>query len=604
MEWWTAVNLRENLRRYGVCAMLLSLGGCTTLVVAQAKSSAKLQIQKDYYVDCSGASVSGDGSEQSLLGTLAQANALQLQPGDRLLFKRGSICKGELRPQGQGNQNAPIRIGAYGDGPLPRIETASTDEAALELFNQEYWEIASLDLSGGNTYGVFAGGDHGLLHHLHFRDLHLNNVRGELKRKDSGLVVIHPSGQNAAFDDVEIDGILASGTSQWSGIYVSGASHVRVRNSMVHDVQGDGIVVFEAHDAVIERSAAWHTGMQYDQTIGTPNAIWTWHCTDCTVEDNEAFLTDSPGVDGGAFDIDCGNTLNAVKKNFGHDTAGYCVAVFAASGPTIDSVVADNLCIANAKSTRLAQRQGAFLFMTWDGGTMEGVEVRGNRIDWQPPGDTPAVQSGAGLRANGIALRSNEIWTTGLSFIDPALKYTGALNRYVVSGADAVGLAAARDRFTALPEKDSTLTTPPAGAVRNGVFGSAPSNLGGWQLIATVPSDLLRDGGDDLLRGTLVELKSAALQFSGAGLVVRLAGDDRAVPIARDWSLQQDGVRLDILPQDKVSGFSVRLVSPRGKVVRVWNEYPGPVDLGLALRQYVGAPEFSHLGFDSVRATD
>jgi hypothetical protein len=242
--------------------------------------------------------------------------------------------------------------------------------------------------------------------------------------------------------------------------------------------------------------------------------------------------------------------------------------------------------------------------MTWEGGTLEGVEMRGNRVDWQPPGDAPAVQSGADLRATRITLRANEIWTTGVCFVDPALKYTGIQNRYVVVGTNALGLVAARDRFKALPEKDSTLTAAPAGAVRNGVFGHAPNSLAGWQLIATIPSDLLRDGGDDLVRGTLVELKSAALQFSRAGLDVRLAGDDQAGPMTRDWSLQEDGVQLDILPPDKVADFSVRLVSPYGKMVRVWRVYPGPVDLGLALRQYFGAPEFSHLGFDSVRATD
>jgi hypothetical protein len=309
-------------------------------------------------------------------------------------------------------------------------------------------------------------------------------------------------------------------------------------------------------------------------------------------------------VDGGAFDIDYGNTRNTVKKNFGHDTAGYCVAVFGAFGPTSDSVVADNLCVANGKSTRLAQRQGALLFMTWEGGTLEGVEIRGNRIDWQPPGDLPAVQEGAGLRANGITLRSNQMWTTGLSFVNPGLTYAGEQNRYVVSGADTAGLAAARARFTALAEKSSTLSAAPAGAVRNGFFGRAPLSLSGWQLIATVPSGLLRNGGDDVVRGTLVELKSAALQFSQAGLVVRLAGDDQAGPIARDWSLRQNGVRVDILPRHKEGGFSVRLVSPLGKVVRVWHGYPGPVDLGLALRQYVGAPEFGHLGFESDGAAD
>lgn len=567
------------------CVLLLSFIGCAALVIAQTTPPAIDQRPKDFYVECSANPGSADGALQSPFRTLAQVNALQLQPGDRLLFKRGSICKGQLRPRGQGSETAPIRIAAYADGPLPRIQAASTDDAALELFNQEYWEIAFLDLSGGNTYGVYAGADRGLLHHLYFRNLVVRNVRGKLASKESGLVVIHPTGQNAAFQDVQIDGILASGTSQWSGIYVSGASHVRVRNSLVHDVQGDGIVVFESRDAIIARSVAWHTGMQYEQSIGTPNAIWTWHCTDCTVEDNEAFLTDSPGVDGGAFDIDYGNTRNTVRNNFGHDTAGYCVAVFAAFGPTSDSVVAGNLCLDNGRSPRLAERQGAILFMTWDKGTINGVEMRGNRVDWQQPVDTPPIQSQPDLRANGITLRDNQFWTTGESFVDPAFKYIGAQNRYVVVGADAAGMVAARNLFTALPEPDSTLNAAPPGAVRNGVFGHPPNNLRGWKLIASVPSAMLNDGGDDLLRGTLVELKSAAFQFGSTGLDVRLAGDLRAGQIARDWSLQADGVQLDILPAGNVTDFSVRLISPGGKVVREWRTYPGPIDLGLALRQ-------------------
>ena len=56
------------------------------------------------------------------------------------------------------------------------------------------------------------------------------------------------------------------------------------------------------------------------------------HC-----QGNEAFLTDSPGVDGGAYDIDYGNTKNSVIDNYGHDTQGYCVAVFGAGFVTKES---------------------------------------------------------------------------------------------------------------------------------------------------------------------------------------------------------------------------------------------------------------------------
>src|SRR5581483_8454821 len=108
--------------------------------------------------------------------------------------------------------------------------------------------------------------------------------------------------------DVLVDGVTAYETSQWAGIEVGDVTHgflpearrstnVVIRNSVVHDVAGDGIVLFQVNHGVIESSVAWHTGMQETETIGTPNAIWTWMCGDCTVRRNEAFLVDSPGVD-------------------------------------------------------------------------------------------------------------------------------------------------------------------------------------------------------------------------------------------------------------------------------------------------------------------
>jgi len=69
---------------------------------------------------------------------------------------------------------------------------------------------------------------------------------------------------------------------------------VTVRNSVVHDVAGDGILVEEAKHALIERNVAWDTGMQYTETIGTPDGIWEWMCEDCTVQYNEGFFATLP----------------------------------------------------------------------------------------------------------------------------------------------------------------------------------------------------------------------------------------------------------------------------------------------------------------------
>lgn len=318
-----------------------------------------------------------------------------------------------LWPKGSGSAAAPIRLDAWGSGRLPQIHAQTGEPAALKLFDQEYWEIAHLEFAGGEPYGVFISGSKGILHGVHLHDLVVHDVTGEPKNKETGLVVIAAGTEQQHFDDLLIDGVTAYHTSQWAGIMVAGVAHgfppessrntnVVIRNSSVHDVAGDGIVLFQVNNGLIENSAAWLTGMQPTEKIGTPNAIWTWMCRNCTVRHSEAFLTDSPGVDGGAFDIDYGNDDNVVEENYGHDTQGYCFAVFAAGWVTANSQVRNNICAANGLSPRLALLQGAVYLSTWNNGKIKGLDISGNRIFWNPRVAAAAVVNVADFIGSGI----------------------------------------------------------------------------------------------------------------------------------------------------------------------------------------------------------
>ena len=135
-------------------------------------------------------------------------------------------------------------------------------------------------------------------------------------------------------------------------------------------------------------------------------------CRDCVVEQNEAFLSDSPGVDGGAFDIDYGNTNNSVIDNYGHDTQGYCIAVFAAGFVTSHSEVRRNSCLNNARSPRMAQFQGAIFLHTWNDGKLDGLVVEGNTVYWNPPGTVPAILNDAVFQGGNGIFRNNRIYST------------------------------------------------------------------------------------------------------------------------------------------------------------------------------------------------
>jgi hypothetical protein len=415
----------------------------------------------DYHVDCSNSS-------------LEKANAQRLQPGDRLLLKRGTVCEGTLSPQGSGKAGAPIVLGAYGEGAAPRIDAKGAD-AALRLWNQSHWRVEGIEAGGSRVYGIYVGGDEGAMRNIELRDVIAKNVHGPLKTKNSGLIVVEARGE-AIFEDVLIDGARAEGTTQWAGIIVNGAGwkqpaperrsrNVTIRNSIARDVWGDGIVLYQVERGLIERSAAWMTGMQPRRTIGTPNGLWTWRCADCVVRECESFWSDSPGVDGGAFDIDWGNDRNVVERSYGHDALAYCIAVFGAEKlVTTESVIRNNVCAGLGRSPRLARHHGAIHLYTWSGGSLDGVVIEDNIVEWDPPVKAEAVKNEAQWSGSrGLVMRRNTIRED----VTPPGQERGGMLEFRLDGSnDARGLRVLLESAKAQFEAKGLRVTETQGAPR------------------------------------------------------------------------------------------------------------------------------------------
>jgi hypothetical protein len=385
------------------CLLLFSLlivSGCGP-AIPQISGTA-------YYVDCSKGSDANSGKSASRpWGTLDKVNATIFGPGDGVLFKRGSKCSGALHPQGSGTEGKPITVGAYGQGKPPIINGGS-NEVAFELRNQQYWEIQDVEVTGGTVFGIHITGDAGagVLTHFRLTNLVVHDVNGgKLRDKVTGLVVISSGGENNTINDVIVDHVTAYNTNQWGGIVVAGlsgnyhadppllSSNFIIRNSTVHNVYGDGIVLWGVKNGLIEYSIAYETGLQPPpQTIGTPSSIWTWMCHDCIVQYNESYEAHSPAVDGGAYDVDWGNANNLYQYNYGHDTDSYCISVFGAGGiTTSNSIIRYNICTNNGKDPAQASSAGAVLLTTWEGGTLNGVQIYNNTIYWNPTGNYNAI---------------------------------------------------------------------------------------------------------------------------------------------------------------------------------------------------------------------
>ena len=527
-----------------------------TLALAPHAGSAAMST---YYVDCAAGSDSAAGTSPRVAWrTLAKVSATTFLPGDSILLRRGTRCVGQLWPKGSGEPARPILIGAYGDaGPLPVINGADAD-AAVKLFDQSHWVVATVETIGGNPYGVFVGGTNGELRDFVLRNLVVHDVAGEPKSKTSGLVVVAAAG-NARMADVMIDGITAFNTTQWAGIIVNGYGetganrihNVTVRNAIVHHVAGDGIVLFAVEDGVIERSAAWLTGLQPVQTIGTPNAIWTWMCRRCVVRQTEGFFIDSPGVDGGVYDIDFGDDDNVVEDNYGHDAMGYCVAVFGAERlVTTNSVVRGNVCVDNGRSPKLALRQGDLFVYTWDGGSLDGLRIENNTLYWNPLIDAPAALESAdftGTRPN--VMTGNRIFTG----VSQPIRSSGTMKL---------------DRNTVAPVPP---LAPPAG------------HVGRLRLELTI-GDALSEAGD---RSQTVFLQAALAQYPDR-LEAVLVTPHASKNLAHDWNLGP--VRIVERRSTRTPAGGLRLLAADHREVARWRRFVPPAELGLTLRRNLGAP--------------
>lgn len=607
-----------------------------TFVPAAARDADR---RSRYYVDCSISERNGDGhSPATAWPGLDAVNQHVFAPGDVIYLRRGTECHGLLWPKGSGLAAAVIRLSAYGTGPRPKVMGGESEEEAFRLFEQEYWDVDSIDFAGGTRFGVFISGDKGILHHIHLKNLLVHDVHGgEVKHKESGLVVISPGKVEQHFDDVLVEQVTAYRTEQWAGILVGGGNfgevseenwntHVVVRNSVVHDVFGDGIILFRVRDGLIDTSAAWHTGMQPTQSIGTPNAIWTWMCQDCVVRRCEAFLTDSPGVDGGAFDIDYGNTRNSVLDNFGHDTQGYCIAVFGAGYVTRESVVEGNLCIDNGKSPRLARYQGAIFLWTWNGGVIENLRVAKNTIYWRPPGEFAAVLNRADIQGTERTFRENQIYSDSPAVVDSNKQMSFRDNQYTTCGPRGARWIFDRHTYSSWEEFRAATGQEPGSNWKSEKEASFCSSAGqpqvekhtsnaltnenasskqsksasSWTVTCELPVSIDAQGlVDTRAAGQLLVLKNIHRQFRATGLQMAItlefkqtSAGEAVQTVIRDLGMNDVKIS-EPLGGEVLTRPKTRLVAPDGSIAREWQDFIGPAEIGLALRSTLGVPWYS-----------
>lgn len=294
------------------------------------------EYESSYYIDSvSGEDTNAGTSPEAAWKSLGRVNATTFHPGDHILFKSGSTWTGQLWPKGSGTADHPITIAKYGGDALPIINGAGLTENAVLLKNQEYWEIRNLDITNtGETRAVRRGvyvlvENSGDLHHIYLQNLTVHDVNGDFKEKVNGGIHYGSIGdmKPSRFIDLRIEGnhiyhVDRSGVFGWSTHWVRSKWYpslgVVIRNNVVDDTGGDGIVNVATDGALVEHNVVSRAS-QRSQDYNV--AIWPWSADNTIIQYNEAYGTKGQH-DSTGFDSDWNSRNTIIQYNYSHDNEG------------------------------------------------------------------------------------------------------------------------------------------------------------------------------------------------------------------------------------------------------------------------------------------
>lgn len=298
--------------------------------------AAEQGVGRTYYVDSvDGRDENSGTTAATAWRSLAKVNTKTFQPGDRILFKSGASFTGQLWPKGSGTEKSPIMIEKYGGDAEPVINAEAEVEDAVLLKNQEYWEINNLEITNsgsrpGSKRGVnLVAENSGDLHHIYLRNLYVHDVNGSNDDKVNGGIAYHCIGDSkpSRFVDVRIENnrishVDRSGIFGWSTHWVRSKWYpslgVVIRNNVLDDIGGDGIVAVATDGALIEHNVVSNGNQRSD---GYNVGIWPWSADNTVVQYNEVYRTKGTR-DSEGFDSDWNSRNTVIQYNYSHDNEG------------------------------------------------------------------------------------------------------------------------------------------------------------------------------------------------------------------------------------------------------------------------------------------
>ena len=232
-----------------------------------------------YFADAVNGDDRNDGlTPASAFATLERLNELILSPGTTVALRRGGIFTGTLKPKNGGTSDKPVRITAYGEGPLPIIN-GNGAENAVEIRNLSYIEVSNLEIINASSdiytprRGVFVccGEKGGKYCGITLKNLYVHNITSSFGREAGGIIIwCDPADSPVSYDGVTVTGCTVCDTGaqgitfssaysyrvgiDWTDLPYTPSHNIRITDNYIARCGGDGIFQSCAESPIIEHN--------------------------------------------------------------------------------------------------------------------------------------------------------------------------------------------------------------------------------------------------------------------------------------------------------------------------------------------------------------
>ncbi|NRB49436.1 MAG: right-handed parallel beta-helix repeat-containing protein [Saprospiraceae bacterium] len=291
-------------------------------------------------------------TEDSPWASLSRINAINLIPGDTLLFKSGDTFSGQLALRNEsGTAEAPIVIAPYGSGERPLID-GNGFLSSLYLLNSGFIHLSGLELKndGGPSqageptnlrYGLYLHNTHTdgtVFGHYRIQDLVFKNIYPTDPLTDDDQTGVHAYGFNTSgswgdeqyptrFEDLLIENCMFTRTGRHA-LRVLATNDLVIRNNLFEHVGGAGMVIGANNSNIlVEENTTNYTGSNLDPRMAARGSgIWCFRTKNLVVQHNR-FMHARGIKDSFGMHIDIGNQHVVYQYNYSEDNEGGFVEV-------------------------------------------------------------------------------------------------------------------------------------------------------------------------------------------------------------------------------------------------------------------------------------